>query len=294
MISSRYRFSLDTHIMQSQVSIPVALGDTARVLCITLTDAGKPFTIADGCLAKLSIKRPTGTYLEEFCIIKKNSIIKYDFSQNTNTAVVEGVHNCEVTLYSPNGKMLTSPKFSMVVSKRAVSSDDIELTDDDLKIIDSLVVAEAGRVVAENERVAAEAEREEIAKRAEAAAERVKLSIAGDRVYLRYSAYPDGEGYTTEWSRGLNYIGIAVGLDEPADKSGYEWSVFAPSVYVGDGDMPPYADIQIIPDGDDDGSLESLVNTYLDERLDERLSGVDDALDAILVIQQELIGGETA
>lgn len=251
MISSRYRFSLDTHIIQSQVSIPVALGDTARVLCITLTDAGKPVTIADGCIAKLSIKRPTGTYLEAFCIIKKNSIIKYDFSQNTNTAAVEGVHNCEVTLYSPNGKILTSPKFSMVVSKRAVSSDDIELTDDDLKIIDSLVVAEAGRVAAENERVEADAEREEIAKRAEAAADRVKESLNGDRVYIRYSAYPDGEGYVSEWARGLNYIGVAAGLDEPTDKSGYEWSIFAPTVYVGSGEMPDYADIQIDPDTDD-------------------------------------------
>ena len=251
MISSKYRFSLDIHSIQSQVSIPVSLGDTARVFYISLTDARKPFYIADGCMAKLSIKRPTGTYLEEFCIIKNNAIIKYDFSQNKNTAAVEGLHNCEVTLYSPNGKILTSPKFSIVVSKRAVSSDDIDLTDDNIKIIDSLVVAEASRVAAENERIAADAEREEIARRAEAAAERVKESLNGDRVFIRYSAYPDGRYYADTWQRGLNYIGVAAGINEPADASGYEWSVFAPGIYVGGGEMPDYADIQIDPDSED-------------------------------------------
>lgn len=74
-------------------------------------------------------------------------------------------------------------------------------------------------------------------------------SMRGYSVHIRYSAYPDGRDYTAEWRRGLNYIGIAIGKDAPMNANGYQWSVFAPGIYVGSGVMPDYADIQIDPDG---------------------------------------------
>ena len=112
---------------------------------------------------------------------------------------------------------------------------------------------------------AAEGEREKVTRRAEAAADRVAEGLHGDRVYVRYSAYPDGRGYVSEWARGLNYIGIAVGLEEPTDASGYEWQLMSPGVYVGSGEMPDYADIQIDPDG-----------AYWDDPLTTRVNEIDD------------------
>lgn len=161
MNSSINRFSLNMHSAQSQISIPVLLGDTGRTFRISLSDGGNPYIIVDGCLAKLSIKRPTGTRLEEFCAIEYNTTIVYNFDQNENTCAVEGIHECDVTLYGLDGAVLTTAMFTMVVSERVITSDDIIVTDEDLTAVDAMLKAEASRQVAENNRVEAEVERSE-------------------------------------------------------------------------------------------------------------------------------------
>lgn len=159
---STYRFTLSLHLTQSQVALPVTLGDNARVFLITLSDGVAPYVIGDGCLAKIEIKRPTGTILQEFCPIEKNSTIIYDFSQNEGTAVVPGVHNCTITLYNPKGLILGSPRFTMVVSDRVVTSDDMlnMLDDVDFTIFDSMLAKEAERQNNEEYRHNEEARRE--------------------------------------------------------------------------------------------------------------------------------------
>ena len=198
MNSSKFRLTLDLHSVQSQYSIPVTVGDTNVTLLMSITDGGIPYKIPDGFLAKLSIKRPTGTYLEEFCKVKNNAVIEYPFSQNENTCAVEGIHHCDVTLYSPDGAKVGGPRFTMVVSEKVVRSDDIVLKDEDWRAVDSMNTAEANRQYAEllrekaeEDRVQAEAMRvdaeikrgnvteyalraEESASRAEKAAERVE------------------------------------------------------------------------------------------------------------------------
>ena len=164
MNSSNYRFTLDMHSAQSQISLPALLGDTGRTLYISFSDGGKPYFIEDGCLAKISIKRPTGSSLEEFCTIENNTTVVYPFANNENTCAVEGIHDCDVTLYDLEGKKITSPRFTMVVSERAINRDDITLSDEDQTAIDAIIVAEAARQVAENERVANETKRQEAMK----------------------------------------------------------------------------------------------------------------------------------
>lgn len=160
MNSMYYRFSLDMQSVQSQISLPVSLYDTARTLYMVFTDGGKPYSIAEGCLAKLTITRPSGSKLHEFCAIEGNTTAIYPFSQNENTAAEEGIHNCEVTLYGIDGKQITSPRFSMVVSDRVVNMDDNNgLGDDSIGIIDDIVLKEQERRVAESDRVSAEDDR---------------------------------------------------------------------------------------------------------------------------------------
>ncbi len=188
MIYSTYRFSLDIHSTQSQVSIPVTLGDTGRVWCISLTNAGTPYTIADGCLAMVSIKRPTGTYLEAFCIIENNTTIKYDFALNENTAIVEGIHDCQVTLFDAEGQKITGPRFSMVVSGRVVNSDDINITDEDRSAVDNMIAREAERAAAEKARADAESARVD-AEADRANADAVRNSAMVDAVDKSNDAY---------------------------------------------------------------------------------------------------------
>lgn len=159
MNSSIYRFTLGMNSSQSQISIPVMLGDTGREWHINLSDGGKPYIIADGCLAMLSIKRPSGSRLEEPCSIAENTTIVYDFMQNKNTCANEGIHNCDITLYGSDGKLITTARFTMVVSERTVPRDDIVLTDEDYTAVDAMLVAEANRQAKEIERQSAETER---------------------------------------------------------------------------------------------------------------------------------------
>lgn len=171
---SNYKFTLDMHTAQSQVSLPVVLNDTARKFYISLSDGGKSYHIADGCLALIRINRPTGTYVEHFCSIEDNTNIVYDLSQFENTAIIPGVHDCEVTLYGLDDKEITTARFTMVVSERVVNSDDIEIKDENWTMLDEIGKEEARRQAwesarkkaetqrddAEKERVAAEKERE--------------------------------------------------------------------------------------------------------------------------------------
>jgi hypothetical protein len=160
MNSSFYRFILDVQTEQSQTSIPVSLYDTAVTLYMTLTDGGKPYVIDTGCLAKLTIARPSGSKVHEFCIIEGNHSVVYPFSQNPSTASEQGIHECELTVYGLNGEQITSPRFSMVVSDRVVNMDDNDsITDEHIGIVDAMIHNEQERRGGEMERVSAEADR---------------------------------------------------------------------------------------------------------------------------------------
>ena len=159
MINTKHRFSLEIQSAHSQIAIPVMLGDTGAIFYIALTDGGKPFTIPDGALAMLSIRRPTGTFLQAFCSIKNNTVI-YDFMQNKDSAAVEGIHTCALTLYgAQTGSVISTSWFTMTVSSRVVNNDDINITDESRTAIDAMLAAEAARQVSEDERINAEAAR---------------------------------------------------------------------------------------------------------------------------------------
>ena len=153
---SDYRFTLDVQIHQAQVSVPVTLGDSARRLCISLTDGRKPYVIAEGCIATFNAKKPDGTVIKNSCIIERNTMI-YEFTEQTTN--VEGVVNCDITIYGVDGKVLYSPQFILVVDKKVVRDGEIPLSVSELTAFDSILVAEAARKVAEITRQTNEAGR---------------------------------------------------------------------------------------------------------------------------------------
>ena len=168
MNTSNFKFTLDLQSTQSQIAIPVTLGDTARTWLISFRDGSSTYKISDGCLAKLEIMRPTGTHIEEFCPIEHNTTVRYSFLQNPNTAAVEGFHECAVVLYDEEGHIIGSPRFSMIVSGRVINSDSIKLSDETKLSVDSMITeeasrrnAEVARANAESERISAEATRAE-------------------------------------------------------------------------------------------------------------------------------------
>lgn len=171
MRDSIYRFSLDIHSTQSQVSIPVPQYDTARGFLATLTEAGKPYHISDECRAVFAATKADGTTLFNDCLILNGSIIRYDFTEQTTSCA--GIVECAIKIYGANGKILTSPRLTLVVYEG--TGGELVLSEDESTILDGImnreisryeaekarVAAEQARVVAEASRVMAEEEREE-------------------------------------------------------------------------------------------------------------------------------------
>lgn len=119
---SDYKFTLDVQLHQAQVSVSATLNDTARRLCIGLTDGRKPYLIADGCAAVFTAKKPDGLALYNECTIENNTII-YEFTPQTTNVV--GTYECEIRLHNADERQLTSPKFLLVVDEQTINDDDI-------------------------------------------------------------------------------------------------------------------------------------------------------------------------
>ena len=155
---SVYRFTLNMHTHRSQASVSAIYGDTAVRLLISLTDGGMPYLIGDGCTAVLSGTKANGNKLWDRCVIINNgATIQYDFTAQTSNCA--GVTNCEITLYDAEGKVVTAPKFTIVIDEREVKDDDIPISETDTAFLDKIAADETARVKAEAERDSAEADR---------------------------------------------------------------------------------------------------------------------------------------
>lgn len=173
---SSFKFALDLQEIQSQVSIPVTFGDTARKLHITLTDGGVPFALKEGCKAVLSGKKADGNSLYNDCMLDLiNSAIIYEFTEQT--ASYEGVVRCELMIFSPEGKVMGSPRFVILVDKR-VNNDDSLVSESEKTALDTIIIR--GEEIAK-----AEADREEAEVRREA---------AFTDMYAKLTLSPEDEG----------------------------------------------------------------------------------------------------
>ena len=216
MINSKHRFTLDMQVKHSQIAIPVTVGDTGKVFLINISDGGVPYKIPDGSLAMLTIRRPTGTRLQAFCPIESDSTIVYDFMQNENTAIVEGVHDCELTLYGiVSGSVVSTAWFTMIVSARVVNSDDLNITDEDRSAVDAMIDAEASRQSAELARINAESGRVSAEEERQAYHEELKSlvesgEIGGSSIIGAMTATLSASGWSKNASTGKYYYQINV------------------------------------------------------------------------------------
>lgn len=123
MDSSIFRRSLDIHQQTTQTHLAVRKGDTARKIVAALSDGGRPYSIEEGCYAVFKGKKPDGNVLYNNCTIENNCIV-YEFTEQT--AASAGYMPCEFQLYGPDGKIVTSPKFSLIVSGLVYDDSEVE------------------------------------------------------------------------------------------------------------------------------------------------------------------------
>lgn len=122
------RISLDVHSPSSNETVNIKRGDTARRICISLVDGGMPYTISEDCSAVFTAKKPDGTVVYNDCSIENNTII---YNVTEQTVALEGRVNCEIKLYGADGKLITSPKFTILVFGTVYNEgDEIESKDE--------------------------------------------------------------------------------------------------------------------------------------------------------------------
>lgn len=126
MILTDYRFLLDVHEINSQISLSVKQGDTGRLLYITLTENGDIFNIPQNCVAVFTALKPDGTIIFNDCEIIGNEIV---YTHTAQTAAVSGKVDCELRLYGAGNTLLTSPHFTIFVHP-TVYADQIESKDE--------------------------------------------------------------------------------------------------------------------------------------------------------------------
>jgi hypothetical protein len=145
------------HNHRLQASVSVFRGDTAVRLYFTFTQGAVPYTIEPGCTAILSGTKGDGTTLWNRCAIESENVVRYDFTEQTATAT--GVINCEITLYDAEGKVITAPKFMIVVDEREVNLPELEQSTNEVDALAAILSTEPARVSAEDTRKINEATR---------------------------------------------------------------------------------------------------------------------------------------
>lgn len=128
MNDSIKRISLDVHNPSSMETVYAKRGDTGRKICVSLVDGGVPYIIGEDCYAIFTAKKPDKKAVFNYCTIENNTIT-YEVTEQTVAA--EGRVNCEIRLYGADGKLITSPKFTISVFGTVYNDgDEIESSDE--------------------------------------------------------------------------------------------------------------------------------------------------------------------
>ena len=127
MKDSAYKISLDINEHGSQAVLKAKKTDTGRKIYISLRAGGTPYTIAEDCYAVFTATKPDGSILYNACTIENNEIV-YEFTEQTCAAV--GRNRCEIKLYGLDDKLITSPRFALLVDGTVYPDELVESTDE--------------------------------------------------------------------------------------------------------------------------------------------------------------------
>ena len=112
MIYVDHKISLDVRSTMSSVFIRMKRGDSSRRILIHLTEKSRPYHIAEDCFSVFTAKKPDGNIIFNECSIDDNTII---YTVTEQTTAVEGKFTAEIKLYGGDGKLITSPSFTIIV-----------------------------------------------------------------------------------------------------------------------------------------------------------------------------------
>lgn len=130
MNRSIYQISLDMHKDVSQYVLHCKKNDSARSICVTLKENGKPYEVTGDSVPVFSALKADGKKLYNECEVVDGKIVYNLTEQSTN---VVGLVECEIEVYgSIDGaeRLITSPKFTILVHDTIYNGEEIESVDE--------------------------------------------------------------------------------------------------------------------------------------------------------------------
>ena len=119
---SNYAIGLDVHDMSAPVSLNVKQGESGQIINISLRSGGKPYLLPSGSYAVFAGKKPDGKILWNSCQVVRHTI-QYEITKQT-TAVVGWVP-VQIRIYKPDGKLLLTPDFVLIVDAPVAGDEEV-------------------------------------------------------------------------------------------------------------------------------------------------------------------------
>ena len=119
---SNYAIGLDVHDMSAPVSLNVKQGESGQIINISLRSGGKPYLLPSGAYAVFAGKKPDGKILWNSCQVVRHTI-QYEITKQT-TAVVGWVP-VQIRIYKPDGKLLLTPDFVLIVDAPVAGDEEV-------------------------------------------------------------------------------------------------------------------------------------------------------------------------
>jgi hypothetical protein len=164
----------------------------ARQIEAHLLNNGQKFEAPEGTTAIFSCKKPDGKQVYN----DENAVVSGSVVTITLTAnelAAAGNAVCDITLYDKTN-VLGTQNFILFIERTALVGAKVESSDDYMTFKNAL-----GKI---------------------------------PKVMIAFSMNPDGEGYTTIWREGMNYVGYFYGDSEATSKEDFQWVRVADMVNI--------------------------------------------------------------
>ena len=131
-----YRIALDLHDIGSQHFLTMKQAGTAYRIFVTLTEAGEPYQLTEGCTAVFAGTKADGNIIFNNCTIDGNTIC-YEVTGQTTAAL--GRMSAEIRLYSPDALVLVSSRFTISVVPAVLNDSAVIESMTEVKTLSTLI-----------------------------------------------------------------------------------------------------------------------------------------------------------
>lgn len=199
----------------------------SRYLTVQLTDEGTPITVESSSVVTINASRADSSSKAFEGEVNEDGTVTVPITYWM--LELDDKVTCDISVVDAQGRKLSTLNFTIEVDHANYSGDDIS-EDENYDLLVTLLAevaeaneAEEARVSAENDRVTAENVRQQNEQQRQ---QSFKIP------YIAYSSSADGSNFTTDWTEGQNYIGIATAQEEPENPADYIWTRIADLVNV--------------------------------------------------------------